>query len=83
MNKEDNCNVTNEYKMPVWILNYDIKNIGKGTAVVKADNPNRAVNILRADGIYNGTPKVYQVESIQQFIESPEEMLISEQNLNI
>lgn len=79
---KDNCNVTNEYKMPVWILNYDIKNIGKGTAIVKADNPNRAIDILRADGMYNGTPRVYEVISIQRFIESPEEMLISEQNLN-
>lgn len=79
---EDNCNVTNEYKMPVWILNYDIKNTGKGTAIVKADNPNRAIDILRADGMYNGTPRVYEVISIQRFTESPNEMLISEQNLN-
>lgn len=78
---EDNCNITDIYKIPVWILNYYTKD-GKGTAIVKASNPNKAVNILRANGVYNGTPNVYQVESIQQFIESPEEMLISEQNLN-
>lgn len=68
-----------EVKKRLWAVDFNVKNISKGCAVIKADNPDAAVQILKTEGIYNGTPHVYKVTRIEEIIPSPEEMLISEQ----
>ena len=73
------CNI--EESLSLWLLNFDIKSGGKGTAIVKARNPNKAVSILKNSGFYNGTPSEYDVFQIERIVESPSEMLIVEQTL--
>lgn len=68
-----------EVKKRLWAVDFDVKNVSKGCAVIKADNPDAAVQILKTEGIYNGTPHVYKVTRVEEIIPSPEEMLISEQ----
>lgn len=68
-----------EVKKRLWAVDFDVKDVGKGCAVIKADNPDAAVQILKTEGIYNGTPYVYKVTRVEEIIPSPEEMLISEQ----
>lgn len=65
----------------LWLINFNIKDGGKGTAIVKAHNPNTASMLLKNGGIYNGTSNKYEIYQIEEIIPSPEEMLISEQIL--
>lgn len=65
----------------LWIIEYNLKNTGKGCAVVKAPNAKRAEEILKTGGMYNGTPSKYEITRIEEIICPPAEDLIAEQNL--
>lgn len=79
MDKDNPPETCVEVKKRLWAVDFDVKDVGKGCAVIKADNPDAAVQILKTEGIYNGTPHVYKVSRVEEIIPSPEEMLISEQ----
>lgn len=63
---------------PNWIITFTVNNI-KGCAVAKADTANEAQSILTSSGMYNGTPSLYVINSIEQIFESPEPQLLCEQ----
>lgn len=63
----------------LWIAEFNIKNIGKGCAVIKARNPKEAEALLKADGSFNGTPFMYDIIRIEEIVSSPDSMLIAEQ----
>lgn len=67
----------------LWVLEFevfgDFGTITKGCAVVKAKNPNEAVNILTHDGMYNSNPKRYHITRVAEIVPSPEAMLLCEQ----
>lgn len=67
-----------EVKKRLWTIEFDVKDVGKGCAVVKADNPEAATRILKVDGVYNGTPYVYKITRVEEIIPSPEDMLLAE-----
>ena len=63
----------------LWVIEYNLKDIGKGCAVVKAANAKRAEETLKASGTYNGTPHKYDIIRIEEIICPPAEDLIAEQ----
>lgn len=65
----------------LWLINFEVKGVGTGTAIVKAKGPKTASMILKNNGSYNGTPGRYNIYQIEEIIQSPDEMLISEQVL--
>lgn len=69
-------------KLRLWAVDFNILGESKGCAVIKAANAKNAIDILRAEGTYNGTPKVYNVIGVQEIDETPIEGLISEQILS-
>ena len=74
---DDNVSTCKEMKL--WIIEFSIKDIGNGCAVVKATNPKQAEILLKAQGTYNGTPHLYSITRIEEIIPSPDSMLICEQ----
>lgn len=84
MERKLDCKIsTNTKKEPtsnrLWIVEYSIKDIGNGCAVVKAHNANEVTSMLRNQGIFNGTPHLYSITRIEEIIESPDSMIICEQ----
>ncbi len=65
----------------LWVITYDIRGIGKGTAMVKASNPECAEQTLKTNGMYNGTPEVYLVTKIEEVVVPPCNGLMAEQNV--
>lgn len=63
----------------LWIIEFSVKNMGKGCAVVKAYSPKEAERLLRSEGILNGTPSLYDITRIEEIVSSPDSMLIAEQ----
>lgn len=63
----------------LWIIEFEVKTLGKGCAVVKASNPKEAETLLKSEGILNGTPSLYDITRIEEIIPSPDSMLIAEQ----
>ena len=63
----------------LWVIEFEISNIGKGCAVVKASNPKDAENKLKTEGDYNGAPYMYNISRIEEIIPSPSGMLLCEQ----
>lgn len=63
----------------LWVVEFSIKGVGNGCAVVKARNPKEAEALLKADGSFNGTPFMYNITRIEEVVPSPESMLIAEQ----
>lgn len=63
----------------LWVVEFNIKNIGNGCAVVKAGNPKEAKTLLKSEGMYNGMPYMYNITRIEEIIPSPDSMLIAEQ----
>lgn len=63
----------------LWIVEFKVKSVGKGCAVVKAFNPKEAETLLKSEGTYNGMPYLYEVVRIEEIIPSPASMLLSEQ----
>lgn len=66
-------------EMRLWIVEFSIKNIGNGCAVVKANNPKQAEILLKTQGTFNGSPHLYNITRIEEIIPSPDSMLICEQ----
>lgn len=67
----------------LWIVEYEITHVGKGCAVIKANNAKTVENILLHDGIYNGAPKLYKITRIEEITLSPESMLLCEQFIDV
>ena len=63
----------------LWVIEFGVKNVGKGCAVVKAGNPKEAETLLKSEGMYNGMPYMYNIIRIEEIIPSPDSMLIAEQ----
>lgn len=66
-------------EMRLWIVEFSIKDIGNGCAVVKADNPKQAEVLLKTQGTFNGLSHLYKITRIEEIIPSPDSMLICEQ----
>ena len=74
------CNPVKPERQRLWILTFSIgSTLSKGCAVVKAHDADRAVRVLKADGMYNGVPAEYNITRIEEIIESPDQMLICEE----
>ena len=63
----------------LWVIEFEISNIGKGCAVGKASNPKDAENKLKTEGSYNGASYMYKITRIEEISMSPDSMLICEQ----
>lgn len=63
----------------LWIVEFRVKNIGNGCAVVKAFNPKEAETLLKSEGVYNGTPYLYDIIRVEEIVPSPDSMLLAEQ----
>lgn len=68
---------TKEQKL--WMIEFRVKNIGNGCAVVKAFNPKEAETLLKSEGVYNGTPYLYDIIRVEEIVPSPDSMLLAEQ----
>ena len=83
------CNVTpnknrsNEVVQKLWIIEFEIKGVGKGCSVVKSPNARGAEVLLKTQGLYNGTPSMYKITRIEEIVMSPDSMLICEQIVTI
>lgn len=66
-------------EMRLWIVEFNIKDIGNGCAVIKANNPKQAEVLLKTQGTFNGSPHLYSITRIEEIIPSPDSMLICEQ----
>lgn len=62
----------------LWLLDFLVKGVGKGCAVVKADNPAEAIAVLTSSGSYNGEPQKYDIQRVEQIIEPPYKGLVAE-----
>ena len=69
-----------EYKL--WAIDFSVNNT-IGCAVVKAKNPKEAEYLLKSEGAFNGTPYLYKITRIEEILNSPRSMIISEQILGI
>lgn len=63
----------------LWIVEFRIKNIGNGCAVVKASNPKEAETLLKSGGVYNSMPYLYDIIRVEEIVPSHDSMLIAEQ----
>lgn len=63
----------------LWIIEFEIKTLGKGCAVVKASNPKEAETLLKSEGTFNGVGYLYSIIRIEEIVPSPDSMLIAEQ----
>lgn len=63
----------------LWIIEFRVKNIGNGCAVVKAFNPKEAETLLKSGGAFNGMPYLYDIIRVEEIVPSPDSMLIAEQ----
>ena len=68
---------TKEQKL--WIIEFKVKNVGNGCAVVKAFNPKEAETLLKSEGTFNGMNSLYVITRIEEIVPSPDSMLIAEQ----
>lgn len=63
----------------LWVIEFNVRNMDKGCAVIKAYSPKEAERLLRSEGILNGTPSLYDITRIEEIVPSPDSMLIAEQ----
>lgn len=82
LNNESDCHVPLPINKKLWIIEFEIRNNGKGCAVVKAGNPKEADRVLKSEGLYNGSPSDYLIYRIEEIVPSPDTMLICEQVVN-
>lgn len=61
------CNKV-EPKLRLWVINYEVDNIARGIAVVKAKYAKEANNILLADSQFNGSKDVFKIFSTKEII---------------
>ena len=79
--KGANCNREEVKEKPrLWVMNFEINGI-EGVAVVKANNPKRAEEILVSESQYNAYRSKFKIVKIEEIIESPDEMLLMEATL--
>ena len=52
--------------LKVHIVEFDVQGVGKGNAIVKAENPRAAENLLKYSGMFNGTPYLYKIKKIEE-----------------
>lgn len=72
-----------EYTPPkVWVIAFNVRAKGKGCAIVKANNPEQAGEILKASGMYNGTPSDYLINKIEEVVTPPCCGLMAEEYVN-
>lgn len=67
----------------LWVVTYDLRDIGKGVAMVKASNARDAEQILKTSGMYNGTQSTYLVTMIEEVVIPPCCGLMAEQNVEL
>lgn len=79
LNNNHDCHIPPIENRRLWVIEFSIKNVGNGCAVVKARNPKEAETLLRAEGMYNGMSYMYNIIRIEEVIPSPDSMLIAEQ----
>lgn len=73
-----------EPKQRLWVINYEIPNISKGTAIVKANNANNAGNILMGDSQFNSYKNNFNISRIEEITaDGAYEHLISEEFVQI
>lgn len=65
----------------LWVVVFNVRAKGKGCAMVKASNANDAEQILKTNGMYNGTQSEYLVTKIEEIITPPCCGLMVEQNV--
>lgn len=65
----------------LWVITYDLRGVGKGIAMVKASNANDAEQILKTNGMYNGTQSEYLVTKTEEIVIPPCCGLMAEQNV--
>lgn len=61
------CNKV-EPKLRLWVINYEVTNIAKGIAVVKAENAQEASNVLLADSQFNAIRDIFNILRIEEII---------------
>lgn len=84
MNEEmKDCHVPPLKNRRLWIIEFDIRMGGKGCAVVQANNPHECQDILRAEGVFNGTPSAYLINKIEEIVlPFTNSALVAEQIIN-
>ena len=55
-------------KQKLWVINYEVTDIGKGAAIVKASNANEASNILISNSQFNANRNSIRVIRIEEII---------------
>lgn len=65
----------------LWVITYNLRSMGKGVAMVKAPNANDAEQILKTNGMYNGTQSEYLVTKTEEIVIPPCCGLMAEQNV--
>lgn len=63
----------NERKMTLWTIKYTLlrhPDLGVGSAVAGATNPDEACMLLKTTGAYNGTPEEYIIEEVEEIYAS-------------
>lgn len=64
----------------IWAIDYLVKgNRGKGIAVVKANNPKEASDLLVSSGVLNGNRLNYEITRIEEIVLPLAPDLVSEQ----
>lgn len=61
----------------LWVMDFEINGM-EGMAVVKANNPKRAEEILVSESQYNAYRNSFKIIKIEEILESPDEMLLME-----
>lgn len=74
-----NTNCVETVKQRLWIIEFEIKGVGRGCSVVKSPNAKGAEVLLKTQGTFNGTPSMYKITRIEEISMSPDSMLICEQ----
>lgn len=66
----------------LWVIQYDIKRVGRGVAVVKAYTPNDAIAILKSSGTFNSCSYAYEITCVEEINISPNPMILAEVVVN-
>lgn len=61
------CNKV-EPKLRLWVINYEITDIAKGAALVKASNAKEASNMLLADSQFNAYRRIFNIIRIEEIL---------------
>lgn len=82
MNEEmKDCHVSPMRNKKLWLIDFEIRKKGKGCAVIQASNSNEAIQLLKSEGVFNGTPSDYLINRVEEIIPAINSVLLSEQVL--